>query len=190
MCNHLRMKDGFDRRTLIKAGAGAATLAAAPALANEDTLDISRLVRTALFVSDIDVATSFFRDLLGLDQVFYAGEFTGPVAGRLLGIPAEARTRARIFKADGPPFGMIGLFQVTGANIARVQKTRGAVNIGEGVLVFYLPSLDPLVKKLELGGWTVVCPPVELVPNSREMTFYGPDDILINVIERNHRAIG
>lgn len=178
----------IDRRMLIAGAAGVAALATTGAQASE--LDVSRLVRTALFVSDIEAATKFYRDLLGLDQVFYSGEFTGPVLGRLLGIPAGAKTIARIFKAEGPAYGMIGLFQVTGARIAKVRKRRGAVNIGEGVLVFYMPALDPLVAKLTAGGWTIVCPPVRLVPAFREMSFYGPDDVLINVIERNHRAVG
>jgi catechol 2,3-dioxygenase-like lactoylglutathione lyase family enzyme len=180
---------GLDRRTLIGGAAGAAAAAAfsSPAAA-ADGLDVSRLVRTALFVSDIEEATAFYRDLLGLDQVFYSGNFTGPVAGRLLGIPENAKTIARIFKAEGPPYGMIGLFQVTGAKLKRVRKKRGAVNIGEGVLVFYMPKLDPLVERLTKAGWTIVSPPVNLVPAFREMMFYGPDDVLINVIERNHRA--
>lgn len=181
-----------DRRSILVGMTGAAALAVAPPASASTApagLDVSRLVRAALFVSDIDAATAFYRDLLGLDEVFYSGQFTGPVAGRLLGIPPGARTIARIFKAEGPPFGMIGLFQVTGAKIDRVRKRRGAVNIGEGVLVFYMPALDPLVDRLRAAKAEIVCPPVSLVPGSREMTFYGPDDILINVIERNHRTI-
>jgi catechol 2,3-dioxygenase-like lactoylglutathione lyase family enzyme len=188
------MENGYSRRLVLgAAAAGVGASLAAPINAQgaaAGSFDVSRLVRTALFVSDIDQATAFYRDLLGLDQVFYSGSFTGPVAGRLLGLPPTAKTIARIFKAEGPPFGMIGLFQVTGAKIRRVRKKRGGVNIGEGVLVFYMPKLDPLVEKLSQGGWTIVCPPVNLVPSFREMTFYGPDDVLINVIERNHRATG
>lgn len=171
---------------------GAAALAAAPdawATSPGSGLDISRQVRTALFVSDMEVSTAFYRDLLGLDQLFYSGDFTGPVVGRVLGIPPSAKTIARIFKVAGPPFGMIGLFQVTGAKIGRLRKRRGSVNIGESVLVFYMPALDPLVDRLKAGGWDIVCPPVSLVKGSREMSFYGPDDVLINVIERNHHAI-
>lgn len=179
------------RRDVLTGITGAAIAAAPVSYAQlpAANLDVSRLVRAALFVSDIEVATSFYRDLLGLDQLFYSGQFTGPIVGRLLGIPAGATTIARILKVDGPPFGMIGLFQVTGGVISRVKKKRGSVNIGESVLVFYMPALDPLVDRLTAGNWKILCAPTSLVPGSREMSFYGPDDVLINVIERNHRAV-
>lgn len=185
------MTSPIGRREVLTGITGAALAAASVAGAKSPAsgLDISRLVRTALFVRDIDVATSFYRDLLGLDQLFYSGKFTGPIVGQLLGIPAGATTIARILKVEGLPFGMIGLFQVLGGNISRVQKQRGSVNIGESVLVFYMPALDPLVDRLNASHWQILCRPTSLVPGSREMSFYGPDDVLINVIERNHRAI-
>jgi len=182
-------------RALITASLAAALLAAGPATAQAPSatatmpakLDISRLVRTALFVTDLDAATGFYRDTLGLDQLFYEGDFTGPEAGRVLGIPATAKVRFRILKAEGQPYGMIGLFQVEGAKLQRVKKKRGSVNIGEGVLVFYVPKLEPLVERLQAGKWTIVSLPVK-IGRSRELMFYGPDDVLINVMERDHRA--
>jgi hypothetical protein len=71
----------------------------------------------------------------------------------------------------------------------RARKKRGTVNVGESVLVFYMPKLDPLVERLRAGGFEIVSPPVNLVPRFREMMFYGPDDQLINVIEQEHRAL-
>ena len=181
------------KRAVVAAVAGALTLStaaaqtAAPANKPTGALDISRLVRTALFVSDLEAATRFYRDTLGLEQLFYQGDFTGPAAGAVLGIPASAKVNFRILKAEGIPYGMLGLFQVSGTKLQRVRKKRGSVNIGEGVLVFYMPALDPLVERLKAGGWTIVSPPVK-VGRSRELMFYGPDDVLINVMERDHRA--
>ena len=180
------ISDGPSRRALIGGAIGAAALTALPARA-QNPVEVSRLVRTALFVSNLDAAARFYRDLLGLDEVFYQGEFEGEALGRLLGIPADALTKALILKAEGPPFGMIGLFEVTGHKLRRVRKRRGSVNIGEGVLVFNVARLDPLVERLRAGGFTIVCPPVNLTPRFREMTFYGPDDVLINAIERAER---
>lgn len=177
------MTSDLNRRELIAVSAGLA-LAAAPGAAQAQNVDASRLVRTALFVSDFEASKRFYRDLLGLDEVLFEGGFEGEVLGRLLGIPANAPTNAIILKAEGPPFGMIGLFQVTGAKLKKVKKKRGSVNIGEGVLVFNVPRLDPLVERLRAGGHGIVCPPVNLTPRFREMTFYGPDDVLINAIER------
>lgn len=176
------------RRDMLAAAAGGAVAAGWQDAARAAGVDVSRLVRTALFVSDLDAAKRFYRDLLGLDQVFYEGEFKGEAAGLLLGIPPTALTKAFIVKAEGPPFGMIGLFEVTGHKLRRVSKRRGAVNIGEGVLVFYVPNLDPLVERLRGGGYEIVCPPVKLI-RSREMTFYGPDGVLINAIERDWRML-
>lgn len=177
------MTSDLSRRDLFAVSAGLA-LAAAPGAAQAQSVDASQLVRTALFVSDFEASKRFYRDLLGLDEVLFEGEFKGEVLGRLLGIPATAPARAIILKAEGPPFGMIGIFQVTGAKLKKVRKKRGSVNIGEGVLVFNVPRLDPLVERLRTGGHTIVCPPVNLTPRFREMTFYGPDDVLINAIER------
>jgi len=178
----------LSRRELIGASAGIAAVAASPLAAQLPAeVDVSRLVRTALFVSDLEASKRFYRDLLGLDEVFFEGEFKGDMLGQLLGIPANAPTRVIILKAEGAPFGMIGLFQVTGHKLRRVRKRRGSVNIGEGVLVFNAARLDPIVAKLRAGGFTIVSPPVNLTPRWREMTFYGPDDVLINLIERPDR---
>jgi len=180
----------LSRRQLIGAAAGIGALAAVPNAAfAADGLDVSRLVRTALFVSNLDRAIAFYRGLLGLDQVFFQGEFSGPVLGRLLGIPAETKVRAMILKAEGPAYGMIGLFEVGGRKRPRVRKRRGTVNVGESVLVFFLAKLDPLMERLRAGGFEIVSPPVNLTPRFREMMFYGPDDQLINVIEQDHRAL-
>ena len=178
----------ISRRQLFAAAAaaGAAASLAAPAQAAND-LDVSRLVRAALFVSDLAKAKAFYKDLLGLDQILFEGRFEGDVLARLLGLKASDKVDACILKADGPAYGMIGLFQVQGAR-PRVRKKRGTVSIGEAVLVFYAPKLDLLTERVRAAGWEVVCPPVNLTPRFREMTFYGPDDQLINVIERDHRA--
>lgn len=174
---------------MIGGAIGLTAIAALPAAAQPamSADEVSRLVRTALFVSDFEAAKRFYRDLLGLDEVLFEGMFKGEALGRLLGIPADAPTRAIILKAEGPPFGMIGLFEVTGHKLRRVRKKRGSVNIGEGVLVFNAARLDPIMAKLRAGGFTIVCPPVNLTPRWREMTFYGPDDVLINLIERPDR---
>lgn len=180
----------ISRRELIGGAAALGALAAAPARAAAgEEVDVSRLVRTALFVSSLEQSTAFYRDLLGLDEIFFQGEFRGPVLGRLLGIPAETAVQARILKAEGAPFGMIGLFEVGGRKRPRVRKRRGTVNIGEGVLVFYAPRLDPIVKRLQEAKYEILAPPMVLRPPSREMTFYGPDDVLINLIERDHRSL-
>ncbi|HZG46699.1 MAG TPA: VOC family protein [Allosphingosinicella sp.] len=179
--------ESFSRREAIAAAAALAGLVGTgPASAHPARdVDVSRLVRTALFVSDFDRSVAFFRDLLGLNEVFFQGNFTGPVLGRLLGLPAGAQVRACILKAAGPAFGMIGIFHVAGHGRPRIRKQRGTVNVGEAVLVFYAARLDPLVERLRAGGYTIISPPVNLTPRWRELTCYGPDDVMINLIERD-----
>lgn len=54
---------------------------------------------------------------------------------------------------------MIGTFEVGGPKRPRVCEKRGAVNPGEGVLVFYMPLLDPLLERLKAGHHEIPCPP-------------------------------
>lgn len=182
--------EGLSRRETIAAAAAMLGLLGAGAAGAQPASDVrvGQLVRTALFVSDFDRSVGFYRDLLGLREVLFQGEFTGPVLARLLGLPAEARVRACILKAAGPAYGMIGIFHVVGRRAPRVRKRRGTVNVGEGVLVFETPRLEPMIERLAAAGYPLLCPPVNLTPRWREMTFYGPDDVLINVIERGQTA--
>lgn len=118
-----------DRRTLLIGGA----LAAGPASAFAQTApSTGQLVRCALFVSNLETSTVFYRDLVGLPELLFEGSLEGAPLERLLGLAAGAGVRFRILKAEGPPYGMIALFQVTGQTLTTVRKTQGAVNIGEG----------------------------------------------------------
>lgn len=48
---------------------------------------VSAVVRTAVIVSDRDRSLAFYRDLLGLIDVYVDGEIHDPVAGSLPGLP-------------------------------------------------------------------------------------------------------
>lgn len=150
----------------------------------------SALVRAALFVSDLDRSTAFYRDVLGLPVTYFEGELAHEAVPKLLGIPEDARVRARIVQAEGPPFGMVGLFEVTPPPPA-VAKRADGVNVGEAVLVFYAANLDPIVERLKAGGHHILCPPtfLQVTPTrgQREMTCADPDGFLVNLIERDER---
>ncbi|QMW22082.1 VOC family protein [Sandaracinobacteroides saxicola] len=152
--------------------------------------NVSALVRAALFVSDIEASTTFYRDILGLTVSYWDGPLDHPAVPALIGVGATDSTRARILQVPGPSFGMIGLFEVT-PRPARVRKRAEGVNVGEAVLVFYCADLDPLVARLTAAGHRILCPPTFLqvspTRGQREMTCADPDGILVNVIERDDR---
>ena len=154
------------------------------------TSSVSALVRAALIVGDLDRSSAFYRDLLGLSEVYFDGDLTDPAATRLLGVRPDHKVRARIFQAPGPSFGMVGLFEVT-PRPAPVEKRNDGANVGEAILVFYAADLDLLVERLEAGGHTIICPPIHLqvTPTSgqREMTCADPDGVLVNLIESDKR---
>ena len=156
---------------------------------------ISSLVRSALFVSDLDRSVDFYRDLFALEEVYAEGSLQHETAPKLLGMPPGARIRYKILKAAGPNWGMIGLFETTGPAPPRVEKRRDGCNIGEMCMVFYCADLVAIHNKLVAGGHQVVCPPTHLVveghgPGQLEMTFLDPDGIMINLIERDPASEG
>ena len=148
---------------------------------------ISPIVRSALFVSDLRVSTRFYRDLLGLDEIWYEGELSEGNAHQLLGMPASAVTRAKILKAKGPAWGMVGLFEVSDPQPNIVRADQSTINIGETCLVFYHSDLDLVMNSLKNSNHQIVCEPLLLEVDGkgrqREMTFRDPDGVLINLIE-------
>ena len=153
-----------------------------------DTPQVSRLVRTALFVSDLDRSSRFYKQGLGYHEVYSGGELTHKVAHALLGVPEDAAIRYEIVKVDGPNFGMIGLFEVK-PSPPPVNRRSGGVNVGEGCLVLLTTDIRAVRNRLVDMGAEIVCEPQRLVvrgdgPGSLEMTCRDPDGMLINLIER------
>jgi len=148
---------------------------------------ISPMVRTALFVSDLERSARFYREVLGLTEIFFEGELTDGNAHELLGVPPGSHTQAVILKAPGPAWGMVGLFEVSEPSPPRLSRRAETINVGEGCLVFYCSDLTPVVRKLEAGGQQIIRRPVQLrignMIKQREMCFRDPDGVLINLIE-------
>lgn len=177
-----------DRRALL-IGSALAPAALATAATAQTPPSTGQLVRCALFVSDLEASTVFYRDVIGLPELLFEGSLQGAPLERLLGLGDGAGVRFRILKAEGPPYGMIALFEVTGQTITRVRKTDGTVNIGEGVLVFHRTDLDALAARLAGIGQGFLSGPERLVDTpqrrtDREVMLRDPDGVLINVIER------
>ncbi len=148
---------------------------------------ISPMVRSALMVADLERSTQFYREVLGLDETWYAGELSDGNAHQLLGMPAGSLTRACILKAPGPAWGMLGLFEISAPRPTPVKLDSQRINQGETCLVFYHADLDQVRSALEQQKLPILCPPLMLVVDGqarqREMTFRDPDGVLINLIE-------
>lgn len=153
-----------------------------------DTPQVSRLVRTALFVSDLDRSSRFYKQGLGYHEVYSGGELTHKVAHALLGVPEDSAIRYEIVKAEGPNFGMIGMFEVK-PSPPTVSRVSGSVNVGEGCLVLLTTDIRAVRDRLVDMGAEIVCEPQRLVvrgdgTGNLEMTCRDPDGMLINLIER------
>jgi len=169
---------------------------------------VGPMVRTALFVSDIDRSAAFYKEVLGLEDVYAEGDLVHATAAKLLGMPKDTNIRFKILRARGLNKGMVGLFQLKDPAPPYIIKRRDGCSMGETCLVFYCADLDRVHDQLIAGKHNVVCPPLHLTAEikggalslkgtsieggkgSREMTFHDPDGILVNLIERDPASDG
>ena len=100
------------------------------------THDISSLIRSAVFVSDLERSTIFYR-ALGFTSVYFEGELDGPSTAAALKTPLTTTCLCRILRPEGRPnFGMIGLFELTPAQEA-IPRGDGPPRLGAVALVLY-----------------------------------------------------
>ncbi len=146
----------------------------------------SALIRTTLFVEDLEVSTRFYRSL-GLDEVYYEGLLDDPSASTILGFEEHWPYQVRILKRPGPNFGMIGLFTLDPRHPAEgIPPGDGPARRGEAALVFYVPSVAQTVSALRgLGARWCGQPHVFRLPHraQTEICLRDPDGFLINLVE-------
>lgn len=151
-----------------------------------DTPQVSRIVRTAIFVSDLEKSVRFYREALGYSEVYANGLLEHKVGHALIGVPEDSVIRYEIVKADELNFGMVGLFEIKPSPPPSRRENRGA-NLGEGCMVFFATDIHAVRDRIvELGG-EVVCEPQLLAVHTLrqpEMTCRDPDGMMINIIER------
>jgi len=149
---------------------------------------LSALIRSAVFVSDLDRSTEFYR-ALGMTAVYYEGELDPASSAAVLHVPEGSRLRARILKKEGGPnFGMIGLFELTNPPPEPMQRSAGPPRLGEVALVFYANPVDEAVERARSAGATWSPEPVMFnMPHrsQREVCLRDPDGVLINLVERD-----
>jgi catechol 2,3-dioxygenase-like lactoylglutathione lyase family enzyme len=154
----------------------------------DQAIGTSSLIRAALFVSDLERSTAFYK-ALGLTEVYYEAELDPASTAAVLALPAGGGARCRILKRPGTPnYGMIGLFQVINAALDRIPMGGTSPRIGEVAIVFYAKPLAPILADLKANGaaW-VGDPSLFSMPHraQAEVCLRDPDGVLLNLIERS-----
>ncbi|MCY4256484.1 MAG: VOC family protein [Gammaproteobacteria bacterium] len=151
-----------------------------------DTPQVSRLVRTAIFVSDLERSVRFYREALGYREVYASGVLEHKAGHALIGVPEDSVIRYEIVKADEINFGMVGLFEVKPSPPPVRRENQGA-NLGEGCMVFFATDIRAVRDRIVEFGGEIVCEPQLLVVHTLrqlEMTCRDPDGMMINIIDR------
>ncbi|WP_397416639.1 VOC family protein [Phenylobacterium sp.] len=148
--------------------------------------EISSLIRSALFVSDLKRSTAFYA-ALGLTEVYFEGELDAASTSAALKTPSDAVCRCRIVKPPGRPnTGMVGLFQLD-PPLSAIPSPEGPPRMGEVALVFYAQPIAEVVDAARAAGATWSPDPTLFVMPHRqqlEVCLRDPDGVLINLIDR------
>ena len=151
-------------------------------------MPVSALIRSAVFCSDLDRSTAFYR-ALGLDAVYYEGDLDPESSKGALQVPAGSTLRCRILKrgADAANFGMVGLFELTPLP-QPLPTPAGPPRLGETALVvFAQPFMEVLTAAREAGATWSPDPITFTMPHRSqlEVCLRDPDGVLINLIDRD-----
>ena len=151
-------------------------------------MPVSALIRSAVFCSDLDRSTAFYR-ALGLDAVYYEGDLDPESSKGALQVPAGSTLRCRILKrgADAANFGMVGLFELTPLP-QPLPTPAGPPRLGETALVFFAqPFMEVLTAAREAGATWSPDPITVTMPHRSqlEVCLRDPDGVLINLIDRD-----
>ena len=151
-------------------------------------MPVSALIRSAVFCSDLDRSTAFYR-ALGLDAVYYEGDLDPESSQGARQVPAGSTLRCRILKrgADAANFGMVGLFELTPLP-KPLPSPAGPPRLGETALVFYAQPLMEVLTAARVAGATWSPDPITFTMPHRsqlEVCLRDPDGVLINLIDRD-----
>jgi catechol 2,3-dioxygenase-like lactoylglutathione lyase family enzyme len=152
-------------------------------------MTVSPVVRTALFVRDLERSTRFWR-ALGFHSAYFEGDLDPASVSATLRLPEGATCRCRILKRDhdDPNFGMVGLFEIGGAPLDHIARHHTSPHIGEAALVLYTDDLDASIAAARTHEALDVWEPVLFTMphrSQRECCLRDPDGVLINLVERD-----
>jgi catechol 2,3-dioxygenase-like lactoylglutathione lyase family enzyme len=150
-----------------------------------------RFERVTLFCRDLDRSVAFYRDVLGLVPV-EEKVIEGAAAGGLLQLP-PCRIRIALLAATAGADAILGLFEIEGVGLDRIQAPVGRPAFGQTALVLSTSEFDAIHERVQAAGVRFLTPALKYVKRQasarspvgtyREMIFYDPDEMLISVMQ-------
>ncbi|MBI3951638.1 MAG: VOC family protein [Acidobacteria bacterium] len=119
------------------------------------------LTTISQFVADMDASVRFYREGLGLEQVFDAwiDDATRPIVNKMAGIPEHAELRLAAHRRPGEPDGKHLLLQTRGVPVVSIAEKMQPPNLGIVMLSHATDDLNGLrARILEYGGQLVTEP--------------------------------
>jgi len=156
----------------------------------EGSGNVTPVLRTTIFVRDLDESVNLYRDILGL-QTRVELVLEGDLTNQILGTEGK-KVRVLILQSGDTMTGNVGLFAYDDTEVSPPEQImRTEVRTGDVALVFVTDDIQGIYQKVKTQGYTVVSPPMVLFPQSDtsqeslEMLFFDRDGIGINLIQRN-----
>jgi len=151
--------------------------------------NVSPLLRSTHFVSDIDSSLELYRDILGLN-VWLDRTFDDVRFNAVLGTKGK-KIRAVVLRSGETVNGGVGLFQYIEDSTNPEIQSRTYVEQGDAVLVFITSDIFGVYNKVKDAGYslasqpTVLFPKPDQKPQDYEMLFFDHDGIGVNLIQRS-----
>lgn len=147
--------------------------------------------RFTIFCRDLDASLGLYRDMLGLVPV-EEKVIEGAAAGALLQLP-PCRMRIALLAVDAKADPIVGLFEVGGVDLERLDYPRGRPAFGQTALLLSTTDFDGVHARLEAAGTEFLTPPLRYPKHQaserspagiyREMIFHDPDGQLVGVMQ-------
>lgn len=166
----------------------------------KETAELVRpLSRTTLVVRDIDASLHLFRNILGMATKLDL-TIKGPEVNALLGTEKQT-VRIVILHVEGSEIGNVGLLSypdsrpdskpdLKDATIEKKSPPSTSLNVGQVALVMDTHDIDAVAKKARAASYVIISDPrvifdrPNMITQSREMIFVGPENIAINLIQQ------
>ncbi|MEO7774248.1 MAG: VOC family protein [Steroidobacteraceae bacterium] len=147
--------------------------------------------RVSIFCRHMDSSLAFYRNCLGMVSI-EDKTIEGAAAGALLQLP-PCRMRIVLLAPTAQADAVLGLFEIGGIELDRMQPPSQRVAQGQTAIVLTTTQFDRLHAELKSAGTRFLTPPVrypkrhasERSPAGlyHEMIVYDPDGVLVSIMQ-------